>query len=96
MEKDVKNTPTAIPQLPASVLRVVQALRQAGSPQTPVMLSDAARTDAAFVRERSGFATLWAAAGHPHAVFELTCDELERLTQAQWHDVTESPAEALA
>ncbi len=31
-------------------------------------------------RDLRNYATLWAAAGHPHAVFELTPAELERLT----------------
>jgi prolyl-tRNA editing enzyme YbaK/EbsC (Cys-tRNA(Pro) deacylase) len=30
-----------------------------------------------------GYATIWAAAGHPHAVFPLTPAELERLTQGR-------------
>jgi prolyl-tRNA editing enzyme YbaK/EbsC (Cys-tRNA(Pro) deacylase) len=42
-------------------------------------------------RELFRFATLWAAAGHPHGVFRLTPAELQALTGAPVHDVTESP-----
>ncbi len=70
------------------------------------------RADAAFVRERTGFAiggvpplghaqagvvlldaslqrfdTLWAAAGHPHAVFPLSPADLARLTGAAFVEV---------
>jgi prolyl-tRNA editing enzyme YbaK/EbsC (Cys-tRNA(Pro) deacylase) len=38
-------------------------------------------------RELFRFETIWAAAGHPHGVFQLTPDELVRLTQAPVHDV---------
>jgi len=66
------------------------------------------KADAAFVRDRTGYAiggvapighttppaifidedlrryaTIWAAAGHPHAVFPLSPAELERLTQGR-------------
>ncbi|HUK11406.1 MAG TPA: YbaK/EbsC family protein [Stellaceae bacterium] len=66
------------------------------------------KADAAFVRDRTGYAiggvapighatapaifidedlrryaTIWAAAGHPHAVFPLTPAELERLTRGR-------------
>ena len=34
------------------------------------------------------FSTIWAAAGHPHAVFRLSPDELVELTGAPVHDVT--------
>lgn len=34
------------------------------------------------------FATVWAAAGHPRAVFAATPDELLRLAQAQAHEFT--------
>jgi prolyl-tRNA editing enzyme YbaK/EbsC (Cys-tRNA(Pro) deacylase) len=37
------------------------------------------------------FATLWAAAGHPHGVFRLTPAELQALTGAPVHDVTATP-----
>lgn len=72
------------------------------------------RADAAFVRERTGFAiggvppighatasrtfidrdltrydVVWAAAGHPNAVFPLTPDELARMTSGQVVDVAE-------
>lgn len=36
------------------------------------------------------FDTLWAAAGHPHAVFSLTPQDLQTLTGAPLADVTES------
>ena len=42
-------------------------------------------------RELFRFAVIWAAAGHPHGVFRLTPDELQALTGAPVHDVTESP-----
>lgn len=45
-------------------------------------------------RELLRFDTLWAAAGHPHAVFPLSPDELQRLTGAPLADVTEAPASA--
>jgi prolyl-tRNA editing enzyme YbaK/EbsC (Cys-tRNA(Pro) deacylase) len=37
------------------------------------------------------FADIWAAAGHPHGVFRLTPAELQALTGAPVHDVTENP-----
>ncbi len=37
------------------------------------------------------FAEVWAAAGHPHGVFRLTPAELQALTGAAVHDVTENP-----
>jgi prolyl-tRNA editing enzyme YbaK/EbsC (Cys-tRNA(Pro) deacylase) len=37
------------------------------------------------------FPEIWAAAGHPHGVFRLTPAELQALTGAPMHDVTESP-----
>ncbi len=40
-------------------------------------------------RELQRFAEIWAAAGHPHAVFQLTPAQLQALTGAPWHDVTE-------
>jgi len=42
-------------------------------------------------RELLRFDTLWAAAGHPHAVFALSPHDLERLTGAPLADVTEAP-----
>jgi prolyl-tRNA editing enzyme YbaK/EbsC (Cys-tRNA(Pro) deacylase) len=42
-------------------------------------------------RELFRFATIWAAAGHPHGVFRLTPAELQALTGAPVHDVTENP-----
>jgi prolyl-tRNA editing enzyme YbaK/EbsC (Cys-tRNA(Pro) deacylase) len=40
----------------------------------------------------SGYTTIWAAAGSPNAVFELTPDDLRRLTGADWADVTRHAA----
>lgn len=34
------------------------------------------------------FDVIWAAAGHPHGVFRLTPDDLQKLTGAPVHDVT--------
>ena len=45
-------------------------------------------------RELLRFEVLWAAAGHPHAVFALSPADLERLTGAPLADVTESPIES--
>ncbi len=41
-------------------------------------------------RELFRFDTVWAAAGHPHAVFPLTPQELERYTGAPVHDVVQA------
>jgi len=41
-------------------------------------------------RELFRFAVIWAAAGHPHGVFRLTPAELQALTGAPVHDVTET------
>ncbi len=38
-------------------------------------------------RELARFGRIWAAAGHPHAVFQLTPDDLCRLTQLTYADV---------
>jgi prolyl-tRNA editing enzyme YbaK/EbsC (Cys-tRNA(Pro) deacylase) len=38
-------------------------------------------------RELFRFETIWAAAGHPHAVFQLTPDALQKMTQAPVVDV---------
>lgn len=43
-------------------------------------------------RELFRFADVWAAAGHPQGVFRLTPGELQSLTGAPVHDVTEVPA----
>ncbi len=40
-------------------------------------------------RELFRYATVWAAAGHPHAVFEVSPDVLQKLTAAPVADVTE-------
>jgi prolyl-tRNA editing enzyme YbaK/EbsC (Cys-tRNA(Pro) deacylase) len=45
-------------------------------------------------RELLRFDTLWAAAGHPHAVFALSPHDLERLTGAPLADVTEASEHA--
>ena len=45
-------------------------------------------------RELLRFAVLWAAAGHPHAVFPLSPQDLQRLTGAPLADVTEQTAAA--
>lgn len=43
-------------------------------------------------RELLRFDTLWAAAGHPHAVFPLSPADLQRLTGAPLADIAEAPA----
>lgn len=44
-------------------------------------------------RELQRFELIWAAAGHPHGVFPLQPQDLERLTGAPWADVVqETPA----
>ncbi len=40
-------------------------------------------------RELQRFDEIWAAAGHPHSVFQLTPAQLQALTGAPWHDVAE-------
>jgi prolyl-tRNA editing enzyme YbaK/EbsC (Cys-tRNA(Pro) deacylase) len=40
-------------------------------------------------RELLRYATVWAAAGHPHAVFEVTPDALQKLTAAPVADVVQ-------
>ena len=45
-------------------------------------------------RELFRFDTIWAAAGHPHGVFQLRPQDLETLTQAPVADVVQSPAAA--
>ncbi len=51
--------------------------------QAPVTLID---------RELFRFAEIWAAAGHPHAVFKLTPQELARLCDAPVVDIAAEPA----
>ncbi|NKE68111.1 YbaK/EbsC family protein [Ramlibacter sp. RBP-2] len=51
--------------------------------QPPVTLID---------RELFRFDEIWAAAGHPHGVFKLAPQDLERLTGAPVADVTQVPA----
>lgn len=43
-------------------------------------------------RELQRFGEIWAAAGHPHAVFRLKPQDLERLTGAPVEDVVQAPA----
>jgi len=43
-------------------------------------------------RELFRFETIWAAAGHPHGVFQLRPQDLEALTQAPVADVVQAPA----
>lgn len=43
-------------------------------------------------RELFRFSTVWAAAGHPHAVFEMAPEALQRISGAPVADVTEVPA----
>jgi prolyl-tRNA editing enzyme YbaK/EbsC (Cys-tRNA(Pro) deacylase) len=50
--------------------------------QAPVTLID---------RELFRFSEIWAAAGHPHAVFKLAPQDLERLCAAPLADVTVAP-----
>ena len=45
-------------------------------------------------RELFRFAEIWAAAGHPHGVFKLKPDDLEKLTGAPVADVTQVAATA--
>jgi prolyl-tRNA editing enzyme YbaK/EbsC (Cys-tRNA(Pro) deacylase) len=54
-----------------------------GHVQTPVTLID---------RELFRFEEIWAAAGHPHAVFRLRPQDLERLTGAPVADVVQAGA----
>lgn len=43
-------------------------------------------------RKLLGFPSVWAAAGHPHAVFNLTPAQLQAMTGAPVVDVSEAPA----
>ncbi len=43
-------------------------------------------------RQLFRFAEIWAAAGHPHAVFRLSPAQLQAMTGAPVHDVTVAPA----
>lgn len=54
-----------------------------GHAQPPVTLID---------RELFRFQEIWAAAGHPHGVFKLRPQDLERLTGAPVADVVQEPA----
>ena len=56
-----------------------------GHAQSPVTLID---------RELFRFDEIWAAAGHPHGVFKLKPQDLERLTGAPVADVVQAPAGA--
>lgn len=42
-------------------------------------------------RELLRFDEIWAAAGHPHGVFQLRPQDLPRLTGADWADVVQAP-----
>lgn len=53
-----------------------------GHAQPPITLID---------RELHRFEIIWAAAGHPHGVFQLTPDDLTRLTGACVADVAQVP-----
>ncbi|NUU01673.1 YbaK/EbsC family protein [Herbaspirillum robiniae] len=53
----------------------------------PVMLID---------RDLFNFSSVWAAAGHPHAVFNLTAAQLEKMTGGAVADVRQDPAPAAA
>ena len=53
-----------------------------GHAEKPVTLID---------RELLRFEEIWAAAGHPHAVFKLRPQDLERLTGAPLADVVKEP-----
>ncbi len=44
----------------------------------------------------SRFEVLWAAAGHPHAVFPLTLQQLQSLTGAPVVEIAQTPADAAA
>lgn len=55
-------------------------------------LAHAAPPVALVDRELLRFEVLWAAAGHPHAVFALSPHDLQRITGAPLADVTEPPA----
>lgn len=44
--------------------------------------------------ELARFDAIWAAAGHPRAVFELTCDALAALAKAPLADVVQQPSHA--
>jgi prolyl-tRNA editing enzyme YbaK/EbsC (Cys-tRNA(Pro) deacylase) len=54
-----------------------------GHAEAPVTLID---------RELFRFEEIWAAAGHPHGVFKLKPQDLERLTGAPVADVVQAPA----
>ena len=56
-----------------------------GHAQPPVTLID---------RELFRFDEIWAAAGHPHGVFKLRPQDLERLTGAPVADVVQQPSAA--
>ena len=52
-----------------------------GLPGTPTVLLD---------RQLQRFEQIWAAAGHPNGVFQLTPQDLQRLTGAPWADVVQA------
>lgn len=45
-------------------------------------------------RELFRFEEIWAAAGHPHSVFALRPQDLEKLTSAPVVDVVQAPVES--
>jgi prolyl-tRNA editing enzyme YbaK/EbsC (Cys-tRNA(Pro) deacylase) len=52
-----------------------------GLPGQPTVLLD---------RQLQRFEQIWAAAGHPNGVFQLTPQDLQRLTGAPWADVVQA------
>lgn len=101
----------------AAVLVVTSGDRRVDEDKVAAVTGPLARADAAFVKDRTGFAIggvapvahatpavtlidrelfrfteIWAAAGHPNAVFPLAPGDLERLTGAPVADVTASGA----
>lgn len=100
----------------AHVLVVAAGDRRVDEAKLAAQVGAVGKADAAFVRERSGFAiggvapvahaappvvcvdaslsrfeVIWAAAGHPNAVFALSPADLARLTGAHASDVTQTP-----
>ena len=68
-------------ELPRSAQRVQALLAAAGSTARVVALSTTARTAATFVdADLAPCEPIWAAAGHPQAVFPIAFEELVRLT----------------
>lgn len=101
----------------AAVLVITSGDRRVDERKVQALVGPVGRADAAFVRERTGFAIggvspvahatppvalidrelfrfdeIWAAAGHPHAVFRLRPSDLERLTGAPVADIDQPVA----